>query len=64
MKKKTGIIGLCMLACSILTHAQTITPQVEQRAKEIVSKMTLQEKIEYISGYTSFPACHSPFGNS
>ena len=54
MKKKTGIIGLCMLACSILTHAQTITPQVEQRAKEIVSKMTLQEKIEYISGYTSF----------
>ena len=21
MKKKTGIIGLCMLACSILTHA-------------------------------------------
>ena len=54
MKKKTGIVGLCMLTCSILTHAQTITPQVEQRAKEIVSKMTLQEKIEYISGYTSF----------
>ena len=54
MKKKTGIIGLCMLACSILTHAQTITPQVEQRAKEIVSKMTLQEKIEYISGSVSY----------
>ena len=28
--------------------------QAEQRAREIVSKMTLQEKIEYISGYTSF----------
>ena len=39
---------------SILTCAQTITPQAEQRAKDIVSKMTLQEKIEYISGYTSF----------
>ena len=50
MKKKIGIVGLCMLACSILTHAQTITPQVEQRAKEIVS-------------YEFFPACHSPFGN-
>lgn len=54
MKKKIGIISLCMLACSILACAQTITPQVEQRAKELVSKMTLQEKIDYISGYTSF----------
>ena len=54
MKKKIGGIGLCMLAWSILTCAQTITPQAEQRAKDIVSKMTLQEKIEYISGYTSF----------
>ena len=53
MKKKIGGIGLCML-WSILTCAQTITPQAEQRAKDIVSKMTLQEKIEYISGYTSF----------
>ena len=64
MKKKTGIIGLCMLACSILTHAQTITPQVEQRAKEIVSKMTLQENRVYLRIYQLFPACHSPFGNS
>ena len=54
MKKKIGGIGLCMLAWSILTCAQTITPQAEQRAKDIVTKMTLQEKIEYISGYTSF----------
>ena len=54
MKKKIGGIGLCMLAWSILTCAQTITPQAEQRAREIVSKMTLQEKIEYISGFTSF----------
>ena len=54
MKKKVGSIAICMLACSILTCAQTITPQVEQRAKEIVSKTTFQDKLEYISGYTSF----------
>ena len=41
MKKKIGGIGLCMLAWSILTCAQTITPQAEQRAKDIVTKMTL-----------------------
>ena len=29
MKKKIGGIGLCMLAWSILTCAQTITPQAE-----------------------------------
>ena len=40
MKKKIGGIGLCMLAWSILTCAQTITPQAEQRAREIVFKMT------------------------
>lgn len=42
MKKKIGGIGLCMLAWSILTCAQTITPQAEQRAREIVSKMSFQ----------------------
>ena len=44
MKKKIGIIGLCMLACSILTHAQTITPQVEQLAKEIEGNKTVDHK--------------------
>ena len=51
MKKKIGGIGLCMLAWSILTCAQTITPQAEQRAREIVSKMTLQEKKRGQKGY-------------
>ena len=38
MKKKIGGIGLCMLAWSILTCAQTITPHAEQRAKDIYQK--------------------------
>lgn len=32
MKKKIGGIGLCMLAWSILTCAQTITPHAEQQS--------------------------------
>lgn len=35
-------------------HAQTITPEVEQRAAELVSKMTLDEKLAYIGGYNGF----------
>lgn len=31
-----------------------ITPQAEQRAKALVSQMTLEEKIDYISGPKSF----------
>ena len=51
--KKIGGIGLCML-WSMLTYAQTITPQSETTCEGHCNKMTLQEKIEYISGYTSF----------
>ena len=41
MKKKIGGIGLCMLAWSILTCAQTITPHAEQRAKDIVDRKSV-----------------------
>ena len=54
MRKIITTIGLCLLMMNTLVVAQEITPEVEQRAREIVSRMTLQEKIEYISGYTSF----------
>lgn len=42
--------------CAIYTHSQivTITTKDEQRAKEIVSQMTLEEKLNYIGGYNSF----------
>lgn len=54
MKKNIIIMCLCMFAGHLSIIAQTITPQVEQRAKEIVARMTLKEKISYLSGYTSF----------
>lgn len=54
MRKIIISIGLCFLMMNTLVVAQEITLEVEQRAREIVSKMTLQEKIDYISGYTSF----------
>ena len=54
MRKIIATIGLCLLMMNTFVVAQEITSEAEQRAKEIVSKMTLQEKIEYISGYTSF----------
>ena len=54
MRKIITTIGLCLLMMNTLVVAQEITQEVEQRARKIVSRMTLQEKIEYISGYTSF----------
>ena len=50
IKKKVALSGL-LLCCAITAKAQVcITPQVEQRARELVSQMTLEEKIDYISG--------------
>ena len=46
IKKKVALSGL-LLCCAITAKAQVcITPQVEQRARELVSQMTLEEKIE------------------
>ena len=45
IKKKVALSGL-LLCCAITAKAQVcITPQVEQRARELVSQMTLEEKI-------------------
>lgn len=54
MKKRLKGIGLGLLMSCVLVQAQIITLQAEQRAKEIMSEMTLKEKIEYLSGYTRF----------
>ena len=54
IKKKVALSGL-LLCCAITAKAQVcITPQAEQRARELVSQMTLEEKIDYISGPKSF----------
>lgn len=52
MKKK--IIFLFTLITSLSATAQNITNEVEQRAKNLVKQMTLEEKIDYISGYNVF----------
>ncbi len=54
MKKILFGMALCAVLCHIKLQAQVITPQAEQRAEQMVSQMTLDEKIDYISGYTSF----------
>ena len=33
---------------------QTITPEIEKRALELVAQMTLEEKLAYIGGYNGF----------
>lgn len=50
------LMFIIFIAClaGITADAQQITPQAEQRARDLVSRMTLKEKIDYISGYTSF----------
>ena len=39
---------------SVAAKAQTVTPEIEKRAAAIVEKMTLEEKVSYLSGATSF----------
>lgn len=51
MKK---IILPILIMLSTTAIAQRITPATEQRAKEIVGKMTLEEKIDYINGINGF----------
>ena len=46
--------AILMALLSTTTYAQVIDKNAELRAKELVCKMTLKEKIDYISGETSF----------
>ena len=51
--KKWSILLLALVGVTTLS-AQPITEEVKQRAAELVAKMTLDEKLEYIGGYNSF----------
>lgn len=54
-------IGILLCGIGILNAQVVITSEAEQRAKEIVAKMTLKEKLRYISGYTGgFSICPVP----
>ena len=52
MKKLTLL--LCGLLAVATISAQQITDDAKRRAAELVSKMTLEEKLEYIGGYNRF----------
>ena len=52
MKRLTLL--LCGLFIFATLSAQQITDDAKRRAAELVSKMTLEEKLEYIGGYRSF----------
>lgn len=53
MKQKLLLKLLLLLLC-FNAKAQIITPEIETRVKAIVSQMTLEEKIDYISGDKGF----------
>ena len=54
---KIKVKSLIAILCSALPlhlAAQTITPEVISRARELTAKMTLEEKLDYIGGYNEF----------
>ena len=48
--------ALLILSCTfpLFSAAQTVTPECRQRARQLVSQMTLEEKLDYIGGYNEF----------
>lgn len=54
MKYKEIAAGLLLIFGHAFACAQIITPTMEEKAAKIVSQMTLDEKIAYLSGQTSF----------
>ena len=59
--RRCFIIGILLCGIGNLNAQVVITSEAEQRAKEIVAKMTLKEKLRYISGYTGgFSICPVP----
>ena len=59
--RRCFIIGILLCGIGILNAQSCYHFEAEQRAKEIVMKMTLKEKLRYISGYTGgFSICPAP----
>ena len=54
MSRKSFLTLAVFAAWAFTGNAQTVTPEHEARARELVSMMTLEEKLEYIGGYNSF----------
>ena len=54
MHKKTVFILSAALTAATFLQAQPVTPEHEARARKLVARMTLEEKIDYIGGYNTF----------
>lgn len=54
MIRRIVIISIILLSSLSALNAITITPEHKQRARELVDSMTLDEKLSYLSGETSF----------
>lgn len=54
MFKRVISISFIILSSLFSLEAQTISPEHKQRARELVKQMTLDEKLSYLSGETSF----------
>lgn len=46
--------AVCVTTTSLSLQAVTISQEHKARARELVAQMTLDEKIDYLSGETSF----------
>ena len=52
--RKAFLIAAVMTSLTAAANAQIVTQEHEARARELVGRMTLDEKLEYIGGYNSF----------
>ena len=48
------LLSIFIFGISSALFGQAITPEAKARAAELVSRMTLEEKLEYIGGYDGF----------
>ena len=57
---KTFLLIAAALTAVTALRAQPVTPEHEARARELVGRMTLEEKIDYIGGYNTCLLYTSP----
>lgn len=56
------LLTLLSIILTLSATAQRITPEAKARASELVSRMTLEEKLSYIGGYDGFYIRSIPHG--
>ena len=54
---KCLLVTAAVTFTAVAAKAQTVTPEIEKRAAAIVAKMTLEEKVSYLSGAAFLRCC-------